>query len=241
MISGVLMKINCFKRLSKLALFLFGASLLNACANIKNPDAPVPINFPHSTQQHLQASQHWAIVAADIADQILIDLTNNHLLDKPVYVNSLSSKTEFNKALNDFLITELVKNGVKVSRVKEKNIVLDYKAQVVKFKSSRDVLLPSKLKWTSLAGGLVVGRLLADAIDINTFDGLALTGGAVADLWITNQAPNLELVVTSSIVSNQIYVSRATNLYYANVDDIHLYEVGGSNSPFNDPFYRINK
>lgn len=240
------MQINIIKILRIAVSHLLAVSLLTACTAIKNPDAPVPVNSPHTTQQQLQAAQHWATVASDMSEQINLHLTKNNLLSKPVFINPANSKTDFNRALNDFLITDLVQKGIKVSNVRSQSIVLDYKAQVIKFRSSRDVLLPSQMKWMTLAGGLVVGRLIADAIDINTFDEVVLTTGLVTDLWVTNKAPKLELVVTSSILADQIYVSRSTSVYYANPEDLHLYEHPKSSkrestSPFNDPFYRMSR
>ncbi|MDD2833587.1 MAG: hypothetical protein PHD12_06190 [Methylotenera sp.] len=245
--SDGLMKIENFTKRSKIALTALVVLMFSACSTVKNPDAPVPVNFPHALQPQLQASQHWATVAEDIADQVVANLKEKKLLNKPLYVNPQSTPTEFGKALNDFLITHLVQKGVEVSSVSEKSVVLNYKTQVVKFKSSRNVLLPSQLKWTTLAGGLVVGRLLADAVDINSFDATVLVGGGLFDFWQANKAPKLELVVTSSIMADHLYVSRTTNVYYANSVDSHLYEraklksKSKSNGPFDDPFYQISK
>jgi hypothetical protein len=217
---------------------------ISACASLKNPDAPVPQNYPHSYQKQLQASQHWAIVADDMSNQIITKLKENKALSKPVYVDVKSNQSDFSQAMNDFMITNLVRKGVKVSKSKAKSTVLDYKVQVIKFNSNRDVLLPSQLKWTTLAGGLVVYRILSDAIDLNPFDQAVITGGALADLWANGGAPKLELVVTASVVIDDLYAIRTTDVYYANEEDKHLYESKKatskktSNNPFNDSFYK---
>lgn len=222
---------------------------ISACASVRNPDAPVPQNYPHSYQQQLQASRHWAIVADDMTNQIIKNLKENNALSKPVYVDVKSNQSDFSQAMNDFMITNLVKKGIKVSKSKAKSTVLDYKVQVIKFNSNREVLLPSQLKWTALAGGIVVYRLLSEAIDMNAFDQTVITAGAVADLWGNRGAPALELVVTASVVIDDLYAIRTTDIYYANEDDKHLYEPRKiktkkdqlnktSNNPFNDSFYQ---
>jgi hypothetical protein len=240
------MKLNNYFKL----IFLSASVLaISACASVKNPDAPVPQNYPHSYQRQLQASQHWAIVADDMTNQIITNLNEKGVLSKPVYVDVKSNQSAFSQAMNDFMITNLVKKGIKVSKSKAHSTVLDYKVQVVKFNSKRNVLLPSQLKWTTLAGGLVVYRLLSDAIDLNTFDQAVITGGALADLWSNRNAPTLELVVTASVVLNDLYAIRTTDIYYANDEDQLLYGTGTnetkkdksrktSESPFNDSFYK---
>lgn len=228
---------NYFK-LSLLATLILTVS---ACASVINPDAPVPQNYPHSYQKQLQASQHWAIVADDMSNQIIKSLSEKGVLSKPVYVDIKSNQSAFSQAMNDFMITNLVKKGIKVSKSKAHSTVLDYKVQVVKFNSKRNVLLPSQLKWTTLAGGLVVYRLVSDAIDLNTFDQAVITGGALADLWSNRNAPALELVVTASVVIDDLYAIRTTDIYYANEEDKLLYGPGAkktSENPFNDSFYK---
>lgn len=222
----------------KLSFLVAWGLVISACASVKNPDAPVPLNYPHSYQKQLQASQHWAIVADDMSNQVIKNLQARGVFNKPVYVAINSNHSAFSQALNDFMITNLVKKGVKVSKSKAKSTVLDYKVQVIKFNSNRDVLLPSQLKWTTLAGGLVVYRLLSDAIDMNAFDQAVITVGALADLWANGGAPELELVVTATIVENDLYTLRTTDIYYANAEDINLYKHNRmQDSPFDDPFY----
>jgi hypothetical protein len=211
---------------------------ISACASVKNPDAPVPQNYTYSYQKQLQASQHWAIVADDMSNQVIRNLQSRGIFNKPVYVAIKSNHSAFSQALNDFMITNLVKKGAKVSRSKEKSTVLDYKVQVLKFNANRSVALPPQAPLTVLAGGVVVTRVVADAIDLTGFEQAIITGAVLADLWTNDKAPKLELVVTASIVENNLYTMRTTDIYYANAEDINLYKHNKmEDSPFDDPFY----
>jgi hypothetical protein len=228
-------KLTNYFKLSFLAALVLNIS---ACASVKNPDAPVPQNYTHSYQKQLQASQHWAIVADDMSNQVIKNLQTRGLFDKPIYVAIKSNHSAFSQALNDFMITNLVKKGAKVSRSKEKSTVLDYKIQVLKFNANRSVALPSKAPLTVLAGGVVVTRLVADLVDLTGFEQAIITGAVLTDLWTNDIAPKLELVVTTSIVENNLYAMRTTDIYYANAEDINLYKHNKmENSPFDDPFY----
>jgi len=212
---------------------------VSGCASIKNPDAPVPQNYPHSYQKQLQASQHWAIVAEDMSNQVIKNLQAKGITNKPVYIAIKSNRSAFSQALNDFMITNLVKKGVKVSRSKEKSTVLDYKIQVLKFNANRSVALPSKAQLSVLAGGVIVTRVVADAVDFTGFEQAIITGAVLTDLWTNDTAPELELVVTSSIIDeNNLYEFRTTDIYYANAEDINLYKHNKmGDNPFDDPFY----
>jgi len=228
-------KLKNYFKLGFLAAFVL---IISACASVKHPDAPVPQNYAYSYQQQLQASQHWAIVADDMSNQVIKNLRNRGVFDKPVYVAIKSDHSAFSQALNDFIITNLVKKGAKVSRTKEKSIVLDYKVQVLKFNANRSVALPSKAPLTVLAGGVVVTRLVADVVDLTGFEQAIITGAVLTDLWTNDIAPKLELVVTTSIVENNLYAMRTTDVYYANAEDINLYKHNKmGDNPFDDPFY----
>ena len=222
----------------KLSFSAILALAISGCASDRSLDAPVPQAYPHSYQKQLQASQHWEIVADDMSNQVIMNLQARGIFDKPVYVAIKSNHSAFSQALNDFMISNLVKKGAKVSRTKEKSTVLDYKIQVLKFNSNRSVALPSKVPLTVLAGSVVVTRLVADAVDLTGFEQAIISGAVLADLWANDIAPKLELVVTASIVENNLYTLRTTDIYYANAEDINLYRHNKKeDSPFDDPFF----
>jgi len=228
-------KLTNYSKLGFLAALILNIS---ACASVKSPDAPVPQNYAYSYQKQLQASQHWAIVADDMSNQVIKNLQARGLFNQPVYIAIKSNHSAFSQALNDFMITNLVKKGAKVSRSKEKSTVLDYKVQVLKFNANRSVALPSQAPLTVLAGGVAVTRVVADAIDLTGFEQAIITGAVLTDLWANDKAPKLELVVTASMVENNLYTMRTTDIYYANAEDINLYKHNKmENSPFDDPFY----
>jgi len=216
-------------------------SLTTGCATVKNPEAPITENFPHSFQKQLQASNHWEIIANDLASQIQESIVNKKITARPIYLNLQSNQTDFTRAFNDFLITSLVKKGVAVSKLKSGSTIYEYKVQTVQYKSNRSTFLPNKAKWTTLAAGLVVFRNVAHVI--NTADTAILGAGVLADVWTADGAPKLELIITSSILNDNLYLTRTTDIYYANEIDIHLYEGNSSSKKskaFDDPFYQLN-
>lgn len=233
-------------RILKLA-FVSLVFLFSGCTSIiKKPDAPIPESFPVSLQKHVQAAHHWSLIANDLADQVSRNLELGKLSGQPVFVNPPVTQTDFNQAFNDFLIASLMQKGVKVSSVKHASTVLNYKVQPIKFNSNRNTMINTQAKWTALAAGLIVFRNVADWIDLNSAETNVLTGAVLADIWQADGAPKLELIVSSSIVNNDIYVMKTTDVYYANKADMQLYERKeknghGSNrkNVFDDPFYKL--
>jgi hypothetical protein len=232
------MKNRNMNNLINLSLLATLSLNLAGCATAKNPDAPIPQNFQRSYQKQLQASQHWEVVADDMANQVIKNLQSRNALDTPIFIAINSNHSAFSQALHDFLIAKLIKKGAKVSKSRDRSTVVDYKIQVIKFNSKRSVTLPAQAPLTTLAGGVVVSRVLADATDLTGFEQALITGGVLADLWANDNAPKLELLVSASIIENSIYKMKITDIYYANAEDINLYKNNKlDSSPFDDAFF----
>jgi hypothetical protein len=220
--------------------------LVAGCATPQNPaayypDTPLTENFSPTYQKKLNASAHWEIIASDLASQLQASLVKNNLQDKPIFLNLASDKTLFSRAFHEFLTTQLVKKGLNVTRDKLHSTIYNYKIQPIKYASSTASPLASKFKWTMLATGLIVVRDIADSLDLNKD---ILAAGIAADAWSTESDSRLELIISTSIINRDVYIYRTTDIYYANSEDIHLYQqqlkAGKKNNVFDDPFYNLN-
>lgn len=224
--------------------FIFVFAFLGGCSNIaKSPSAPIPANFAQTNQQHLQAVEHWSIIAQDLASQTVVALEKHKLSDMPIYVKYPPVKTEFSVAFHDFLIEDLVKKGMRVSRSNTNSTVIEYKVQAIEFSSYRDLaLVGTKAKWTTVGAGILVVRdVLRKNFSSKATD--IMSGAMLYDFWNADGgAPKLELLVSSSIVDKNIYLMKTTDIYYANVDDKELYDKsdtrsGSKSKVFDDAFY----
>jgi hypothetical protein len=221
-----------------LSLLYVGSMLISGCSTLKNPDAPVAENYPHSMQKHVQASKHWQIIAEDTANDIEQMLANKKMANKSVYLHLQSEKTVFANTFHEFLVTSLVKKQVTVTKDMSNGLAVNYKIQPIVFNSYRSTLLPSKAKWTSLVAGILVLRGIGDLIDEEDITTpLAIAGGV--DAYNADSAPSVELVITTSVLKSNVFVARNSNIYYANKTDIELYIQSNRNKSnvFGDPFY----
>lgn len=219
-------------------------ALLSGCSGIvKSPSAPIPQNFAQTNQQHIQAVEHWSIIAEDLANQAIVSLEKNKLSASPIYVKYPPVKTEFSVAFHDFLVEGLVKKGMKVNRSNANNTVLEYKVQAIEFSSYRDLaLVGTKAKWTSVGAGILVVRdVLGKNFSSKATD--IMSGAMLYDFWNADEgAPTLELLISSAIVDKNIYLMKTTDVYYANHDDSNLYQgerngTGARKNVFDDAFY----
>ena len=202
-------------------------------------NAPIPQDLPITTQQHLQAVEHWSNIAQDMVNQTVIALEKHKLFNVPLYIKHPPAKSEFAVAFHDFLIDGLLKKGIKVNRENANNTVLEYKVQSIEFNSDRN--FPSYSKFGDeyvLANGLVVRRNVTEPNSNITQKQSSDSGGYS---W-NNRAPKLELLISSAIVDKNIYLMKTADIYYANESDKGLYQgkrhgAEIRNPVFDDAFY----
>lgn len=238
---------NSLSRTSVAVIFIlcgFGLSL-GGCASSQSipatPSASVPenVDIQGEHQRYIQSSRQWQLVAEDMVAELMSTIQEKKLDKRPIYIHLQTKQTSFTTAFNDFLITSLVQKGIKVSAQKPGSYIYNYKIQMVEYNSFRTTILSNNYKFTSLAAGLVVIRNLGDVLGV---DGSVLATGAALDAADFNFAPNMEVIITSSILDKSIFISRSTDIYYANGLDKHLYIPAKRNKDsdvFNDSFYKM--
>lgn len=194
--------------------FLFG------CAS----RVPVAANFPLTTQKKVKAAHHWDVLADDIAQQTQIAVRDHKvdLGDEPLYIKPMKSKTEFNSAFRNFLITRMVNRGLPVSTDPTEGVAITYDTQLLRHESSRYTHIPGTL--TALATGIWVLRDAVGAASSAVPVTLGLSG--LADYALGHYAggaTHTELIVTTTIVSDDRYVFRRSDIYYIEDEDTNLF------------------
>ncbi|GFO56782.1 hypothetical protein GMSM_37890 [Geomonas sp. Red276] len=195
-------------------LFLFG------CAS----RVPVATNFPLTTQKKVKAAHHWDVLADDIAQQTQLAVRDHkvELGKEPLYVKPMEGKAPFNTAFSNLLITRLVNRGLPVSSVPKEGLAISYDTQLLRHDSSRYTHIPGTL--TALAAGIWVIRDTVGAASSALPVTLGLTG--LADYALGHYAggaTHTELIVTTSIVSDNRYVFRRSDIYYIEDEDTSLF------------------
>lgn len=190
---------------------------------------PEPITYQYSQQKKMQASSHWEVLAADLANRINNELIVTDNIYKTVFVKetcgdeSISCQphetSSFNEAFRDLLITNLFGHGVPTkSRPDENTIEVRYKVQVVHHNTNRV---------RSLQPGLLTGLSAAVTVLRNAPTELILLAlGTVADIANTSLVSNgnNEVIITTSMIKDDRYLFRASDIYYINDKDFYHYQ-----------------
>ena len=205
-----------------LSIFLL-LFLLAGCTRI-----PQPASYAYSEQHKMQAAYHWDVLASDVADQINNQLIRSDYIDKTVFVKSTcgtdaapcerGQTTQFNEGFRDLLITRLVNFGVPTSTEKTISAIqVDYKVQVIYHATNRQTFAPGSL--VALTAAIDVFRHAPSELQL-----LALATG----LEIMNAAGprtgHYEVIITTSMVADEKYLFRTSDIYYINDPDFWHYQ-----------------
>lgn len=190
---------------------------------------PEPISYPYSQQHKMQASHHWEVLAADLANRINNQLITTDNIDKAVFVKETcgdeaescgpNETSSFNEAFRDLLITHLVDFDIPTKNQREEDTLeILYKVQVVRHNTARK---------RSLQPGILTGLSAAIVVLRNVpTDLIVLAAGTAADVANTSLVSNghFEVLITTSIVKKQQYLFRASDMYYINDKDFWHYQ-----------------
>lgn len=113
--------------------------LLAGCVNqhaaiLQSPQAQT---YPQTYQQSLQASEHWHSVAADLSREVGQSLAKVRQEQRRIYVQPPAGQSEFSRAFHEFLIDNLLKEGIKVGVDAKSGLALAYDLQMIKYAPGR--------------------------------------------------------------------------------------------------------
>jgi hypothetical protein len=204
-----------------ICLFILGAS---GCTRI-----PQPATYDFTEQQKMQAAHHWDVLANDVANQINKTLLHYEYTRVPVFVRTTcgnentpcepAETTQFNEGFRDLLITQLVHFGVPTNATEAPGaIVVNYKVQVVYHRDDRRSIRPPGIL-TALTSAVMVLRNAS-------YDVQAIAAAAALDVAnsATDNAGHYEVIITTSMVTDNKYLFRTSDIYYINDLDFWHYQ-----------------
>lgn len=190
---------------------------------------PDPTSYPYSKQKKMQASQHWEVLAKDLANRINNELIISDNIHKAVFVKETcgdeslpcppNETSSFNEAFRDLLITNLVDFGIPTnSRQEDDDIEVQYKVQVVLQNTDRmRTIQPGLL--TALSAAITVFRHAPT-------DVIILATGVAVDIahYNLSRPGYYEVIITTSMITNERYLFRASDIYYIKTKDLYHYQ-----------------
>nr|WP_295778477.1 hypothetical protein [Rhodoferax sp.] len=195
-----------------------GAALLVGCAS-----SPIPVsaNFPLTVEPKVRSAGHWGLLSNDVVKQTL-DSLGKLGVSGNLYVALPPNPTEFDKAFQQFLITDLVKSGRVVQQYPDRALEVSYQTQVVRHNSPRPNFLPGR--FTMITAGLYAAYGLGLApVGDKMAGGLAYAAGADYIASESSGGPTAtELILTTTIAQGGRYLVRKTDIYYIEEADTSL-------------------
>lgn len=190
---------------------------------------PKPTSYKFSTQQKMQAAQHWDVLAQDVASQIAKKLNNRNVENRnPLYVQN-DSKLTFTDAFYDLLVGHLIDRGVPVTNNKQGAIVAQYDVQLIRHSANN-----SQRPWpgthtataSTISGGIEVARNISGEVAkrVAAYSGGILLGAAIdASYGYHVKLPRNEVLITTTLEQNDRLVLKNTDIYYINDKDFWHY------------------
>lgn len=206
-------------------------ALVMGCAS-KNSEYPSATMHPYSTQQKMQAAEHWNVLAENEAKLITEKLPNSPLIYISCTSNSncgerMADSTPFSEAYSQLLTTHLVNNGVMVAIDNEPDaLMLEYQVQVVTHNDRANLPL---LKPGALSAGAGAAYGIYHAVEHWSYPGLAAIPLVIgADVYNYNKevtdASNSEVLVTTRVRDGNRIVVSDSRVYYFNAGDVSHYK-----------------
>lgn len=199
-------------------------------------NVPVPTDRPGEQQGKLEAVKHWDIVARDAAAQIHQELAQRNLLNVPLNVKHPEHHSAFSQGLHELTLSHLVAKGAHVVRDGSGKLDLEHNLQVVRFNAARGNrseprYLPGSI--TALAAGVLVAHNAATLWNPANQKAAALGMAAITDAFQSTfgpthadswrAIPNLEIMINTSLIQGNAFITRRSDIYYINEPDAHQF------------------
>lgn len=174
-----------------------------------------------TSQKKIKAAHHWDVIAADVASETKKALAETG--QRRVYVTATGSKSAFDQAFHNFLITQLVRQGVSVGEKPGDALEVRYETQLIRHPSQRVEPIPGGL--TALAAGLLVLHNVPKWSQAQQ-GGVGLASIAGFDYLTADRTSvtQTELVVTTSMLDAGQYRMRKSDVYYIEDADGALFQ-----------------
>jgi hypothetical protein len=199
----------------RLVAALLCLPVLAGCSQLAGVPSAEP--FPDVSLRKAKSAEHWNVIAGDVAMQTAGLKARPEIQGKPLYVSPSGDNSDFSRGFQSMLISKLVNSGMTVATRPEGAVEVKYEAQVVRHLAGQGNYQPGTV--AALAGGILVAREIA-------VGGASATGKAVgaaaliagADLLAANaklhSATNTEVIITTSLIDNNRFLMRKTDVYY---------------------------
>lgn len=182
--------------LCSLVAVMLAPVLLAGCqlSSSSSAPSPLPVSYPLTTQQRLQAAEHWALLARYEAEKMLM---NERMRILPLYIQPAGNGVggDFFRSYHDLLTTALVARGARISTVPDGAAEVRVLVETIQHRD-RDLGNPPSV-WPKLMRDWFYGN--------------------------GSSAGNDEVVITTQVLESSRVLYSGSNRYYINEGDRRHY------------------
>ena len=199
----------------RIAAVILCLPLFAGCSQLAGMPSAEP--FPDSSLRKAKSAEHWNVIAGDVAAQTAGLKNRPEIQGKLLYVSPSGDNSDFSRGFQSMLISKLVNGGLNVATKPDGAVEVKYEAQVVRHLAGQGDYQPGTV--AALAGGILVAREIAVSGASQTGKAVGVTAliagadllGAFAKL---HSATNTEVIITTSLIDNNRFLMRKTDVYY---------------------------
>lgn len=199
------------------SLFTSGCFLMGKTDISANSQAPLPVDYPLTTQRQMQAIHHWDLLALAIAEQVSARLNTGQTgMIRSIYVAPCGATTPFEKALRELLMTRLLDKGLNITDDPENHSILSFDVQVVSHgkRNIRAGIVDNE----SPAAGVITKRETPASRSTDPgsvpYESPESAEARLEAGEYTVELPKYELMITTSLTYDNSYLIRNTSTYY---------------------------
>jgi hypothetical protein len=199
-------------------LLVSGCAIHDARPLVSDPEVPA--------QYKLKSAAHWQVVAADVASQVDAGLKQGNFARVPLQVSDGKPGSKFSTVFASQLRSRLVQQGLTVVESSPAAIDVSVAVEQVRHGKPRRAYRPGIL--TALTAGVLVVRdavLHESSVNV-TGMAFAMALDASQSLQEFLERPSTEVVLTTALKHNGIYVMHRTDVYYVDEVDAGLFDGG---------------
>jgi len=209
--------------LNKILLCIISGLFFFGCSQVPKP-------VPHSldTQKKIQASEHWNIIAKDVALNISAAIKKQETSSDTSIHFLPNDNSPFCRGFRSFLATHFIKSGMDLKEIDMADYQLDWSVQAVKQEGKR---VPSGLPTGTTTSLALLSTGLYKIFDKNSSAIPGIIAASVAmdltkeiyDIY-SMPLPENEIILNVSLKTEDKYIYRSTHIYYVNdLDLAHYY------------------
>lgn len=219
----------------RLVLPLLAAATWMGGCTVVPLDIPYAENHPPSGQKRAQAVHHWDVLADDVAQRIAQKIGDWPAGKHPIYIPPAADPSGFNEGFRKLLITRLVNRGITLS-TQPVPTELAFDAQLVQHHTGGPFTQLSPhvavfRDWNMHPEASALATTPYNSYGGATYGTATYTGANYVGQGYWGEPGRAEILVTTSLESNQRYLARTADIYYVDTPDVSLYRTGPLPAP----------